>query len=134
MSWRFGDAHYSNILLQGGRVSGIVDWEGAKPEQWVLNDWLQFVFQYMVELAGVRKRSAQRNSLAREVLTAMSGIPLTRLDEMALCETEKFIGAWRLDRQLLPTYVAHFARELYWPDGKNNLLSEIDSAGPSDVS
>ena len=40
------DLHLSNLLVQGGRLSGIVDWEnsGFKPEYW---DYTRAVWAYM---------------------------------------------------------------------------------------
>lgn len=128
MSWRFGDAHYSNILLQGGRVSGVVDWEGSKPRQWVLDDWLNFVFQYLVELRGVLSPQTTRNTLAQDALASLVRRPTSRLDEVAQEETSAFLAGWELRRDLLPAYVAAFAARLHWREGKDALLSQLQEA------
>ncbi len=125
IAWRFGDAHHSNILLGGGHVTGVVDWEGCAPEEWVLNDWLHFVFQYLVELGSVRNPRVPRNTLAQEAFASMLRRPVSRLDEIVQTETATFLTAWDLNPDMLPAYVALFAHRLYWCEGKDELLSGL---------
>jgi hypothetical protein len=126
-SWRYGDAHFSNILLASGRVVGIVDWAGCRCDQPVMADWLQFGFQYLVELNNTRLRNASRNQCAAGALEVMLCPPKSRLSQIIQAETQAFIATWGLDSHQFPNHVRSFLDELVWSENKNELMHRLDS-------
>jgi len=126
-SWRYGDAHFSNILLASSRVVGVVDWAGCKRDQSVMADWLQFVFQYLVELNNTHLRNASRNQCAAGALEMMLHPPKSRLSQIIHVETQTFMATWRLDSHQFPDYVRSFLEELVWPEDKSELMRKLDT-------
>ncbi len=101
IAWRVGDAHHSNILIQKRAVSGFVDWEGAGPFHWVVNDWLHFAFQYFYELYRAREKTSAKLVLAQRAIDALVNPPTTPMTEMARSQTIAFLASHDLSPDLL---------------------------------
>lgn len=126
-SWRYGDAHFSNILLTSDRVVGVVDWAGCRRDQPVTADWLQFVFQYLVELNNTHLRTASRNQCAAGALEMMLRPPKSRLAQVIQAETQAFMATWGLDSHQFPDYVRSFLEELVWSEDKSELIRDLNT-------
>lgn len=125
-SWRYGDAHFSNILLASSRVVGVVDWAGCARDQSVMADWLQFTFQYLVELKNTQHTGATRHACACRALEMMLWPPQSSLDRIVQAESRAFMTTWRLDEQQFPTHVRSFLEDLVWPEDKGELMRSLD--------
>lgn len=126
-SWRYGDAHFSNILLASGRVVGVVDWAGCQRNQSVMADWLQFTFQYLVELENTQRAGATRQACAFRALEIMLWPPQSQLGRIVLAESQAFMATWGLDERQFPAHVGSFLEELAWSEDKNELMHRLDS-------
>ena len=122
--WAYGDAHPSNILLENGRVSGVVDWEGATSGQWPVFDWFQFLLSLAQELIKARCHvdRVQRAVMACRML---AGPPTTRLAKILQEQTERYLSLIGLDPKLaLPLFLV-FLIHYYWFEDKGTLLQRV---------
>jgi hypothetical protein len=123
--WAYGDAHPSNILLSRDLVSGVVDWEGATPNQWPVFDWFQFTLSWTQELIKARYPSMDRVERATTACALLSGQPNTRLATVLRQQTARFLSAIDLDPELaLPLFLV-FLVGYYWFDDKETLVQRV---------
>lgn len=122
--WRYGDTHHSNILTNRGKITGVVDWEGAQENQWPTLDWFQFAFQYLVDVLRLKSPTATQNDLGCEAIRLLlrgDGSPISNL---ARKQTDLFLYGWGFDTQAKSAFAVHFLTQLYWPWGKKPLFEE----------
>lgn len=119
--WRYGDAHNSNLLFDGGQLTGVVDWDGAGPGQWAIHDWYYFTFMYALEF--FKKNSRLTGfALARQAVDCMMGAPCSWLGPLLSEETRRFLESQELDPDLTHAFFLVFLAQLYWPWQKDRLL------------
>jgi hypothetical protein len=123
--WAYGDAHPSNILLNDGVVSGVVDWEGAAPGQWPVFDWFQFMLSLAQEL--IKAQYPSMNRLQRETAACelLIGQPNTRLAAILHQQTTRFLSAINLHPELVLPLFLVFLIGYYWFDGKEALVQQV---------
>ena len=124
-AWRYGDAHHSNILLHRGKVSGVVDWEGAENAQWVSTDWFQFAFQYLVDLHRVQCPQVSSDVLGKKAADTLLNPPQCSLDSLIQEQTSTFMDTWGMTAEAMPALFVAFVAKLYWPSDKKNLLKHV---------
>lgn len=123
--WAYGDAHPSNILLSNGRVSGVVDWEGAAPNQLPVSDWFQFSISLAKELIKAQSTSMselQRTSAACAVLL---GEEHSRVGKIIREETTRFFSAIGLSPDLAAPLFFVFLIGYYWFPEKESLVTQV---------
>lgn len=120
--WRYGDAHPSNILTRGSRVSGVVDWEGGEEDSWPTSDWFQFAFQYLVGYYRVRSLNASESDLAIRALDAILRPATSPLASMVREMTVGFLASLGMGEPMIPACFVVFLAHLYWPSDKRCLL------------
>ncbi len=108
--WTYGDAHPSNILLDGRGVSGVVDWEGCRPDQLPIFDW----FQYSVCLAQelLKSHTAADTPVARvtEACLTLVQEPRTRIAAVLQDQTRVFLSGLGLGPQVLPLFLVFLVK------------------------
>ena len=123
--WAYGDAHPSNILLNDGAVTGVVDWEGAAPGQWPVFDWFQFMLSLAQELTKAQHPAMNRLQRATAACELLIGQPNTRLATVLHQQTTRFLSAINLCPELaLPLFLV-FLIGYYWFDGKETLIQRV---------
>ena len=123
--WTYGDAHPSNILLDNGIVSGVVDWEGATPGQWPVFDWFQFMLSLAQELIKAQYPSMDRLQRATAACELLIGQPDTQLAAELHQQTARFLSAINLRPELaLPLFLV-FLVSYYWFDGREALVQRV---------
>jgi len=120
--WRYGDAHHSNILITHGKVSGLVDWEGAETKHWPASDWFQFGFQYLVDYYRTRYPGMPRSELGKRAIDALLLPPDTLLASVAQEQTRSFFASWGVKASLVPALLVFFLPQFHWPWDKDLLL------------
>jgi aminoglycoside phosphotransferase (APT) family kinase protein len=94
--WIHGDYWLGNVLLDdGGRVTGIVDWEGAAPDELALHD--------LIHLVLYTRRTIERVHLGRVIRSALDA-PLQEPEDDVLARASELAGG--IDRRTAMT--------LYW--------------------
>jgi hypothetical protein len=126
LTWGYGDAHHSNILLEKGQVSGVIDWIGVKEETWFFTDWYYFLFFYALEFY---KKNARVDSDAqrRLAISTTFGIYDHWLAELFKNKTKQFLEHYSFDLKSSPEFTLTFLYDLHWPQGKGKLLKEAYS-------
>lgn len=125
-TWGYGDAHHSNILMEAGRVSGVIDWIGVEEEQWFYTDWYYFIFFYALEF--FKKNSkADLDSQRRLAISTTMGISDHWLTDLFKDKTLKYLENYSFDPQLSPELFTTFLYDLHWPQGKDQLLKDAYS-------
>jgi len=126
LTWGYGDAHHSNILMEGGRVSGVIDWIGAEEEQWFYTDWYYFLFFYALEF--FKKNSkADLDTQRRLAISTTMGISDHWLTDLFKDKTRQYLENYSFDPQLSPELIITFLYDLHWPQGKDQLLKDAYS-------
>jgi hypothetical protein len=125
-TWGYGDAHHSNILMKGGRVSGVIDWIGLEEEQWFYTDWYYFLFFYALEF--FKKNSkADLDTQRRLAISTTMGNGDHWLTGIFQDKTTEFLEHNSFDPQLSPELFLTFLYDLHWPQGKDQLLKDAYS-------
>jgi hypothetical protein len=125
LGWAYGDAHPSNILLNNGIVSGVVDWEGVTPGQWPVFDWFQFILSLAQELIKAQAPSMNRLQRATTACEFLIGQPNTRLAVILHQQTTRFLSAANLSSELLLPLFLVFLIGYYWFDDKESLVQRV---------
>jgi len=123
--WVYGDAHPSNILLDGGSVSGVVDWEGTAPGRWPVFDWFQFTLSLAQELIKAQCPAMGRLERAVVACDVLIGEADTRLGSVLQQQTERFFRAIKLPAELVVPMYLVFLIGYYWFDGKEVLVQRV---------
>lgn len=123
--WAYGDAHPSNILLNEGTVSGVVDWEGTSPERWPTFDWFQFVLSWAQELIKAQDPSLNRLQRATAACQLLTRHPITPLAAVLQQQTARFLSAINLDPELALPLFWVFLIGYYWFDNKEALIRSV---------
>lgn len=124
LSWRYGDAHHSNILLNDGQVSGVIDWTGAKPDQFPIFDWFQFVFEYARSYSQNLQLSKQERGDTLFVLKMLLDVPSDPVSTILQAETVRFLTAYNLPTNLFPVLFLIFLDQFWWPYDKPTLIRQ----------
>jgi hypothetical protein len=115
-----GDLHPSNVLLSGGRVSGVVDWETAHTDSLPFYDWFQFVFEHRLEATRRRHPTWQRDrllgSVVRQILPREG--PQTGIDAW----TVRFLACYGVSATVVPFLWLWFASQVVWPGDRSELV------------
>ena len=120
--WRYGDAHHSNILNCGRRISGVIDWEGIEADQWPTQDWFQFAFQYLVDLFRIKMPEVPDNELGKKAIETLLQSADSPLGSMIQQQTETFLATLGAKTSVLSPFLVVFLADLYWPWNKADLL------------
>jgi hypothetical protein len=125
-TWGYGDAHHSNILIEQGRVSGVIDWIGVKEETWFFTDWYYFLFFYALEFF---KKNSQAGLDAQRKLAVSTtmGVVDHWLTALFKEKTRQFLEHFSFDPQMSPEFFLTFLYDLHWPQGKGQLLKDAYS-------
>jgi hypothetical protein len=123
--WAYGDAHPSNILLNGGTVSGVIDWEGASPGQWPVFDWFQFMLSLAQQL--VKAQHPSMNTLQQTIAACelLMKPPNTRLAVVLHHQTIRFLSSANLCPELVLPLFLVFLIGYYWFDDKEALVQQV---------
>ncbi|UCD98249.1 MAG: phosphotransferase [Chloroflexota bacterium] len=122
-TWGYGDAHHSNILLQNGKVSGIIDWVGVQQSQWFFIDWYYFIFFYALEFFK-KNQAVDRQIQLRMAISTTMGIKEHWLADIFQEKTRQFLAVYAFDPDLNPDFLLAFLQQLYWPREKARLIQE----------
>jgi len=125
-SWGYGDAHHSNILLEGNRVSGVIDWNGVKEKQWFFIDWYYFLFSYAVQFYK-KNLKIDINSQCRLAISTTMGITNHWLTGLFQAKTRQFLEHNSFDPHLSPELFLTFLHDLHWPTKKEQLIKDAYS-------
>jgi hypothetical protein len=122
-TWGYGDAHHSNILTVGDRVSGIIDWIGVAENQWFHTDWYYFLFFYALEFF---KKNSKTNldSQRRLAISTTLGVGEHWLTGLFQDKTRQFLEHYSFDPDLSPELFLTFLYDLHWPQGKVGLIQD----------
>lgn len=123
IAWGYGDAHHSNLFLEGNRISGVIDWSGDNFKQVVLYDWFYFIFMYSLEFL---KRNFQLNELERvkKAMEILFQVNKNRFSEVIHEETVSFLSHHHCDPSLFPSLFMMFLFQLYYPENKHLLIEK----------
>lgn len=122
--WAYGDAHPSNILLESGKVSGVVDWEGTAPGQWAVFDWFQFILSLAQELVKPQF-SGDRLQPAIVACRLLMRQPETRLATVLQNQTARFFSLVGLDTELTFPLFLVFLLHYFWFDDRESLIQRV---------
>jgi hypothetical protein len=120
---RHGDLHPTNLLFLGDRLQGVTDWEMATPDSWPFYDWLQFVFEYRLELARKQTPSLGREAILYHMVDALFNNRGSRQEETMCAWTIRFLANYGLSYEVAPLLWLHYASEVRWPEDKETFLS-----------
>lgn len=121
-TWRCGDLHHSNILIQDGQVSGVIDWEGVQFDQLGVSDWLQFAYQYMVDYWRIMRPGMSPIQLGKLATDSLMLSPSSALTQLMREETVEVLKANGYTSSHLPALLTAFLIRLWWPWEKDQLL------------
>jgi hypothetical protein len=122
-SWGYGDAHHSNILIDGNQISGVIDWIGVQESQGVHIDWYYFLFFYAMEFFKKNRKfdlSAQR----RLAISTIMGINDHWLADLFQEKTRQFLKHYSFNPELRPELFLTLLHDLYWPKDKDRLIKD----------
>jgi hypothetical protein len=124
LTWAYGDAHPSNLLLVDGKITGVIDWQGVSPDQWPVFDWFQFVLSLVQELTKIQYHNDKHKQIINECSFLLNK-PSTTMGNILLKNTIDFFSNLKLDHNLIsPMYLVFLIR--YYSIGrKPALLKEI---------
>lgn len=121
LTWGYGDAHHSNILMQGDRISGAIDWIGVEDQQWFHIDWYYFLFSYALQF--FKKNSHSDPSLQHKLaISATMGYGDHWLSEIFQAKTRQFLEHYAIEPELSPELFLTFLHHLHWPNDKAQLM------------
>lgn len=126
LTWGYGDAHHSNILLERSRVSGVIDWIGVKEETWFYTDWYYFLFFYALEFYKKNAR-VDRDAQRRLAISTTMGAGDHWLAKLFQNKTQQYLEHYSFDPQFSREFTLTFLYDLHWPQGKGQLLKEAYS-------
>lgn len=126
-SWGYGDAHHSNILIEGDQVCGVIDWIGVQEKQWVHIDWYYFLFFYALEYFK-KNRKIDLAARRRLAISTIMGIDDHRLSRLFQAKTIQFLEHHLIDPDLSPELFVTFLFNLYWPAEKAILIQDACDA------
>jgi len=122
--WRYGDAHPSNILIDGKAVSGVVDWGGSEPTEWPVMDWFHFALTYAIECCKKTHPSWKRTDLVDHALRLIICPPASGVAHVLRAETSRFLFSYGLDMDAYPALLMIFLLKLWWPGDKMMLVNQ----------
>jgi hypothetical protein len=125
--WRYGDAHHSNILINKGRVSGVVDWEGAEADSWPTADWFQFAVQYLVDLYRVKYPGLVHVQCATKALDTLLRPADSSLASTVREQTCAFFSTHGLPTSTISAFLVVFLLQFHWPWDKKALIEHAHS-------
>lgn len=133
ITWGYGDAHHSNILMLNGRISGAIDWIGIEDHQWFHIDWYYFLFSYAIQFFKKNSNDNASRQLKLAISTSM-GSSDHWLSDLFHEKTRQFLESNAIRIELSPELFLTFLHHLHWPEDKPNLLRQaytIYSQSPS---
>ncbi len=123
ITWGYGDAHHSNILMQKGRISGAIDWIGIEDHQWFHVDWYYFLFSYAIQFFKKNSNHDASRQLKLAISTSM-GSGDHWLSDLFQDKTRQFLESNAIPPGLSPELFLTFLHHLHWPEDKPNLLRQ----------
>jgi len=133
ITWGYGDAHHSNILMRGDRISGVIDWIGVEDQQWFHIDWYYFLFSYAIQFFKKNSHHDPSHHIKLAVSTTM-GRSDHWLSDLFRAKTRQFLERNTIRPELSPELFLTFLHHLHWPEDKAQLLRDaysIYSQSPS---
>jgi hypothetical protein len=125
-TWGYGDAHHSNILLEAGKVSGVIDWIGVMEETWFFTDWYYFLFFYALEFFKKNSKTSP-DELRRLAISTTMGNGDHWLSGLFQDKIQEFLENYSFDPKMSPEFFLTFLYDLHWPQGKGQLLKDAYS-------
>jgi hypothetical protein len=123
ITWGYGDAHHSNILMKDRHISGAIDWIGVEDHQWFFIDWYYFLFSYAIQF--FKKNSNKDNSYRLKLaLAASMGCSNHWLSILFQEKTRQFLEDNSIPPEASPELFLTFLHHLHWPEGKPGLLRD----------
>jgi hypothetical protein len=123
LTWGYGDAHHSNILMERDRISGVIDWIGVEEQQWFHCDWYYFLFFYALEFFKKNRKNSPDFQRKLAISTTM-GVGDHWLTDLFQEKTRYFLENYSIDPNLSPELFITFLYNLHWPQGKARLIQD----------
>lgn len=118
----YGDAHHSNLLMTGQKISGVVDWVGIMQEQWVFIDWFYFLFMYAIEHYK-KNLSLDPEEQVQFAINAIMGNNRDGFSGIINRQTDRFLEHYQVPIHLKPQLAFVFLAKLHWTKDKSNLMN-----------
>ncbi len=121
--WGYGDAHHSNILIDGCRISGVIDWIGVQENQWFYIDWYYFLFSYALQFYKKNLKTDIDSQRKLGISTTM-GITDHWLTGLFQGKTRQFLAHYSFTPDLSQELFLTFLHGLHWPNNKALLIQD----------
>lgn len=123
ITWGYGDAHHTNILMLGDRISGAIDWIGVEDQQWFHIDWYYFLFSYAIQFFKKNSNHDQSHGL-KMAISATMGYGDHWLSKMFRSKTRQFLDKYAIGLESSQELFLTFLHHMHWPEDKDHMLHE----------
>lgn len=123
--WVVGDTHPSNILIDNGVVTGVIDWEGIAENKFQFYDWYQFIFSVIIEHAKFGLKTASHNEIMKRGLSLLFNKPDSKLAKILNRQTDYYFETYGLPKEFILNLFVLFLVDYYWIENKRELLESL---------